>query len=212
MRWRVTIAGICLIAVIGSVALGQRVSLAVARGDATHDLQPNATGFTASFVFPVHARIGAALTLDRLRGDAAGVGIVCVGLIDPDDCPSEPYTQNGPPITVGVGPEFSVYQATHVGISLRPQLLVGSIRSETLGYETGKTLSAIKTEVGVSLSAEVRVTPLSRIPIDVAVGAALGNFGSAKQEQVVDGYTPFEGSFTRRMVYAGVAFTRRGER
>ena len=209
MRWRITIAGMCLIAVTGSVALGQSVSFAIAGGDATHNLQPNSTGFAASLVFPIRRRVELVLTLDRLRGDAPGNGFVCAGLINPEACPIEPYAQEGRLMTLGVGPDVPLYRARYGGLSLRPQLLLGRIESETLGHQTGNTLSATKTEFGVSLGAEIRLTPLRRLPFDLMIGAAYRNLGPAKKDDVIDGYTPFETSFTARTIYAGMAFTRR---
>jgi hypothetical protein len=209
MRWRITIAAMCLIAVTGSVALAQSVSFAIAGGDATHNLQPNSTGFAASLAFPIRGRLELVLTLDRLRGDATGAGFVCAGLINPEACPIEPYTQKGRLMTLGVGPDVPLYRARYVGLSLRPQLLLGRIESETLGHETGNTLSATKTELGVSLGAEIRLTPLRRFPFDFTMGAAYRNLGPAKKDDAVEAYTPFETSFTARTIYAGLAFTRR---
>jgi len=208
MRQCLTIVGgISLIAIASSVAAGQSVSLAFARGDASRSLELQSGGFAASLVIPVSHRVGVAFTVDRLTGDATATGIVCGDVIDPVGCPTESYTQNSRLTTAGAGVDFLLYRARYVGLSLRPQLLLGRAKNERLGHATGNTLSATKTEMGLSLGGEVQLTPMQRLPLDLVVGGALRNlWPSARQ---ADGYLPFEERFTSHTIYAGVAFTRR---
>lgn len=198
-----------LLPIGGSIAAAQSVSVAAARGDASDDLRQSG-GFTASLTVPVRNRVGVALTVDRFREDAHDTGVLCGDVIDPNLCPTEPYTRNDRLMTVGLGIDFLAYRARYVGLFLRPQLVVGRAKSEKLGHETGNTLSATKTEMGLSFGAEVRVTPLQRLPLDLAIGAALRSVWPAATQ--ADGYSPFEERFTSRTIYAGVAFTRRRER
>lgn len=210
MRQSFTIVvGISLTTVASSVAAGQSVSIAFARGDASRSLELQSGGFVASLVIPVRHRVGVAVTVDRLTGDATATGVVCGEVMDPVQCPVESYTQASRLTTVGVGVDFLLYRARYVGLSLRPQLLLGRAKNERLGDATGNMLSATKMEMGLSLGAEVRVTPTHRVPLDLAVGAALRNVWPTATQ--ADGYTPFEKRFTSRTIYAGVAFTRRRE-
>jgi hypothetical protein len=210
MRYRIiVVAGIALAGVVTSIAHAQSVSFVLARGDASRSLELQSGGFSASLVVPVSHRAGVALTFDQLTGDATATGIVCGDVIDPIQCPNESYTQNSRLTTAGAGVDFLLYQARYAGLSLRPQLLLGRAKNERLGHATGNTLSATKTEMGLSFGAEVRITPMHRLPLDLALGGALRTMWPTATQ--ADGYTPFEERFTSGTIYAGVAFTRRRE-
>ena len=202
------VATIAFATVPSTPSAAQTLSVAALRGYSDHDLQPRSDGITASLIVPLHPRIGLAVAIDRLRGDQAGAGIVCAGLINPIQCPTEPYAQVGRLTTAAVGADVPLFRRRYVERALRPQVLMGSVKTETLGHETGNTLSASKTVVGLSMTGDVRITPLPRLPIDLVLGAAVRRPPTAGVH-VADGYTPFEQWFTSRTVYAGLAVSRR---
>ena len=210
MKTRITIVGSAsLIALASSIASAQSVSFALARGDASRSLELQSGGFTAALVVPLGSSL-LSLSVDRLTGDANATGTVCVELIDPVACPTEPYAQTSRLTTVGVGIDLRLYRTRYAALTFRPQLLLGQAKDERLGHETGNALSAKKMEMGVSFGAEVGLTPTPRLPIDFIVGGAFRNLWPAARQ--ADGFTPFETRFSSRTIYAGVAFTRRRER
>lgn len=207
----VSVASITLALLLRTPASAQTVSVAALRGYSSHDLQPRSDGIIASLILPFHRRVGLAITVDRLRGDQSGTGIVCGGdLINPQECPTESYAQVGRLTTAAVGAELSLFRVQRAELSFRPQVLLGTAKTETLGHETGNTLSASKTVMGFSVGADVRVTPAFRLPLDVVIGAAVRRIGPTAR--AADGYLPFEQWFTSRTIYAGLAVTRRQER
>jgi hypothetical protein len=208
-------ASTSLLALAARQGEAQWVTVTAVRASTSHDLLQRPTGFGVSLAVPIWRRVDVSIVVQRLTGEASGVGIVCAGLIDPDRCPVEPFGQEGRVQTVGIGAAIAVMRARHIELVAAPHLLVGTARSSMHGLVSGNELPTDKSQVGVSATLEARVMPAPRLPVGLVVGGALGRLGPTTQDLVVDGYTPFERWYTIRSVYVGGALswsTRRDRR
>jgi hypothetical protein len=186
-------------------ASAQQVSVAVVDAWTSHDLLERPKGFAAYVSFPRTAKWSWSIAVEEVRSDRAGTGVVCGGLINPDRCPVEPLTQVGQLTLAGVGAEAALLRTTHVALVVRPQLLVGSVRSTERGTATGNTLTASKTQVGVSAALELRIFPVRRSPFGLIGGVAARRVSPLVHDQSLDAYTPFERWYSMRSLYAGVS-------
>jgi hypothetical protein len=84
--------------------------------------------------------------------------------------------------------------------------MLASVRVETRGLTSGTLLPAEKMLWGPLLGAEASWKPVGTMPIAISFGGAIGGLIPVSQEQVLDGYTPFEGGFGLRRLTIGVAW------
>jgi hypothetical protein len=189
--------------------LAQRVSVAAVNARTTHDLLDQPAGVSVSVAMRLTRRLAASITLERLRSDASGTGIVCGGLINPDRCPVEPFTQTGRLSFVGIGPQLSLLGRPHLDLVIRPELLIGHVESTVRAPGSGNVLPADKAEIGFSAGLELRVIPAVKFPLELIAGGTARRLGPQHQELVLDGYTPFESWYSVRTIYAGAALAWR---
>jgi hypothetical protein len=147
--------------------------------------------------------------LERIAGDDTGFGIVCAGLINPDACRTETFDRNGSLFALGLGADVSLWDGRYVQVSALPHILWGHVESVVRGVRTRNELHAAKSQIGFSAALETRVTPSTRVPLSLVAGAAARRFANIKSEMVVDGYTPFDRSYTVRLLYLGAAVSWR---
>ena len=99
IRIVVSAAAAAVLAARGGFA--QHVSVAAVGSQTTHALLPRATGVGGTLTVPLSRRVGLSVLVERTSGRAAGRGVVCAGLVDPDRCPTGPFEQRASPLLRG---------------------------------------------------------------------------------------------------------------
>jgi hypothetical protein len=189
-----------------TTGVAQRATLTGVVASTTHDLLDRPIGLVLSLATPVGRRADIQVSVGRLQGTNKGTGVVCGGLINPNQCPSEPYEQTGRLSFVAFGADFHVFSSRLVELSLQPQFLWGRARTETEGNTTGNRLFSEKGQYGFSGGLELRAFPVRRVPLGVVIGGAFSRLGPTRSELLLDGYTPFDEWYSVRTVSVGVVY------
>jgi hypothetical protein len=187
----------------------QRAALMAVFGGTSHDLLDRPFGPAFSLATPVGRRVDLSLMVNRLDGSSTGTGVVCGGLINPNQCPSEPFKRKGRLSLIGLGADVHLATTRMATVSVQPQVVWGRARTETTGQTTGNSLFSEKGQLGFSGGLELRAFPAPRRPLGVVVGGTLGSLGPAKTDRIDDGYTPFNDWYRVHTVYAGLAWESR---
>jgi hypothetical protein len=85
---------------------------------------------------------------------------------------------------------------------------VAHARSETRGQTSGRRLSADKALWGGGIGLDASWSPWKRLPLALEAGVTTGILRPTFGEQVIDGYSPFEGDFAVKRLRLGVAWVR----
>ncbi len=137
-------------------------------------------------------------------GDRTATGVPCAGLIPPGGCAPEQVRDESRLRTGDVGAAFRVLGNAHASLAVTADLLAGSVRRESRGLTSGRSLSAEKRMWGGRVGAESRWQPWAGTPLDVQLGVSYGELRPFSTAVVVDGYTPFEQSMrVRRILFGG---------
>ena len=147
-------------------------------------------------------RLGA----ERVSGNARRTGSTCSGLVEPGTCGPEPLRDDVRLSTASIGFGYGALAGARFALDLAADLRFGQVHVETRGQTSGGAISISKGLRGVELGVNGSWIPVARFPIALAVGAAVGELGPVVSEQIVDGYTPFEGEFTLRHLRVGVSW------
>jgi hypothetical protein len=83
------------------------------------------------------------------------------------------------------------------------------VRADTRGETSGGRLYASKTLWGGALGARAAWTPVMRVPLALELGVGIGTLSPIREDDVVDGYTPFESDFHVRRAQVGVTWSPR---
>lgn len=204
---RIVVSAAAAAVLSARAGFAQHLSVAAVGAQTTHKLLPRSTGVGGTLTVPLWRRAGLSVLVERTSGGATGMGVVCAGLVNPDRCPVEPFEQSGTLFSFGVGADLSLWRSEHVDLAALPHVLFAHARSSLQGSLTRNELDAEKSQLGFSGALEARVTPAPSVPLAFVLGAATRRVGPVSREQVVDGYTPFEGWYTVRTVYAGASLS-----
>jgi hypothetical protein len=142
--------------------------------------------------------------VSHARARSGRIGAPCAGLIRPGSCPPEPLRDDARLLSASGGGALRVLRAERVSVSLTGDLSLASVRADTRGETSGGRLSASKTLWGGTLGARADWTPLTRLPLALELGVGIGTLSPIREDDVVDGYTPFESHFEIRHAQAGV--------
>jgi hypothetical protein len=192
-----------------TTVVAQRAAVMAVFGGTSHDLLDSPFGPAFSLATPLGRRVELSLMVSRLDGSSDGTGVVCGGLINPDRCPSEPFTQKGRLSLVGIGADVHLATTRMATLSFQPQFVWGRARSETNGKTTGNSLFSDRAQLGFTGGLELRAFPAPRRPLGLVVGGTVGRLGPAQSDQIVDGYTPFNDWYGVHTLYAGLAWEAR---
>ncbi len=150
-------------------------------------------------------RLGA----ERVSGNSRRTGVACAGLVMPGTCAPEPLRDDASlnTATGGLGYRALVWErfAVDVGADVR----VGRVQADTRGLMSERTLSSSKTLRGFELGIDGSWFPWARLPLALEVGGSVGELTPVVSEQLIDGYTPFEGGFGLTRVRVGVEWRAR---
>jgi hypothetical protein len=188
----------------------QSIGVSLVRLDTDHSLVHDLTGVELRVGSPnVATRLGIRFGFGRLTGDQERVGSTCSGLVEPGMCPPEPL-HDETRFTRGRG-ELSVALLRHgrSSLDLVAGLDVGHIRTDTYGRTSGARIAADKTIWGPDIGGEARWIPSSTLPVGLEASFAVGGYHAAGNTVILDGYTPFERSFSVKRVRVGAVFELR---
>lgn len=147
--------------------------------------------------------------VSHARARSGRIGAPCAGLIRPGSCPPEPLRDNARLLSAGGGAALRVLRTARVSVSLTGDLSLASVRADTRGETSGGRLSASKTLWGATLGARAAWTPVMRVPLALELGVGIGTLSPIKEDDVVDGYTPFESQFQVRRAQLGITWRYR---
>lgn len=145
--------------------------------------------------------------VSHARARSGRIGAPCAGLIQPGTCPPEPLRDDARLLSVGGGAALRVLRAQRVSVSLTGDLSLASVRADTRGETSGGRLSASKTLWGAALGARAAWTPMMRVPLALELGVGIGTLSPVSEDDVVDGYTPFENHFRICRAQLGVTWS-----
>lgn len=194
---------------VGSVdALAQGASVGAVIISARHPLLGDPlTGAALSVSVPRRdERLTLRFDADRLRGQADRYGTACAGLILSGTCPSEQLRDEARLTSASGGVAFRVLHWRHALMAITTDLTLASLRAETRGRTSGRTLAAAKMLWGGRLGGKAAWTPVVRVPVALEIEGAVGRLSPIVRDEVVDGYTPFARGFDVRSVRVGVAW------
>lgn len=151
-------------------------------------------------------RFSLRLDVERVSGRADRIGIACAGLIQPGTCPPEQLRDESRVTSASGGALLHVLHWRRVRLTATTDLELASVRTETRGRSSGGLLAAAKMLWGAQIGANVAWTPAPRVPIALEIDGGIGGLRPIVHEDVVDGYTPFDGGFVVRRFRVGLAW------
>lgn len=139
-------------------------------------------------------------------GDHTATGVPCAGLIPPGGCAPEQVRDESRLRTGDVGAAFRVLGNAGASLAVTADLLAGSVRRESRGLTSGRSLSAEKRMWGGRVGAESRWQPWEGTPLDVQLGISYGELRPFSSDVVIDGYTPFDHAMRVRRIVFGATW------
>lgn len=144
--------------------------------------------------------------VERVNGRERRFGIPCAGLIEPNTCLPEPLTDDGRATTVRLGVGVRLLQRTRVELLVGGNLTLSAVTTRSTGEESARTLDASKALVGAEAELLATWLPARRVPLCVQLGVSAARVRPVVDEQIVDGYTPFEQGFAMSAVRLGLVW------
>lgn len=195
---------------VGSVdALAQGASVGAVIISASHPLLGDPlTGAALSVSVPRRdERLTLRFDAERLRGQADRYGVACAGLIlQPGTCPAEQLRDDARLTSASGGVAFRVLHWRHALMAITTDLTLASVRAETRGRASGRTLTAAKMLWGGRIGGKAAWTPAVRVPVALEIEARVGRLSPIVSSEAADGYWPFERGFNVRSFRLGVAW------
>ena len=188
-------------ALVGATALSARHAL----------LGDRLIGGSASLRFPLrYDRLTLRLGSEIVGGHTDRVGIPCGGFVlRPEDCPPEPLRDDARIINGTGGLALRLLGRRQATLALTADLIIGSVRVDTRGLASGRTLNATRMLWGGLFGVEAALVPVARLPFALEVAAGTGAMlPPPLQAEALDAYTPFDRGFGINSVRAGVAWRR----
>jgi hypothetical protein len=187
---------------------GQSVSVNAIGLDASHFLLGEPLvggGVTLGWSGPratVAFRVGG----EWLRGRADHTGTACAGLIEPGTCLPEQVNDESWLAQGNAGVAVRVLGGGRAALALTADLALASVRADTRGLWSMRSLHARETLWGALVGVETTWLPLPRLPIALDLAANVGGLRPIVSDLLIDGYTPFNDSFRIRLVRVGISW------
>jgi hypothetical protein len=142
-----------------------------------------------------------------MRGHSDRFGSPCAGLIPPTaDCAAQSVRDDARVVAGSVGGLLPIVHAHRIRLALIADVTLARFHVETRRVSGGDALVADKVQIGASLGAEAVWYPTPRLPFAIETSMAFAAFRPVLSEQLLDGYTPFEGGLSARRFRAGLAW------
>lgn len=196
------------LAALGATAsrtAAQSVGVRFVLADVRHDLLGTMHGAGALASLPLSDRLSLRLGVDRLRGDRTRIGVACGGLAPPT-CLTEPLHDDAYATTFSAGVGATVLRTGGFAWSITGDGGISSVRSATLGENSGNRLSASRRLWRGDLGTEGAWRPAASSPFSLSVGGSVGFQAPFQSEVVADGYTPFERRHRVSRLWLGAAW------
>jgi len=104
------------------------------------------------------------------------------------------------------GVAVRVIGGRRAAIALTADLAIASVRSDTRGLASMRSLHATATFWGALAGVDATWFPLRRMPIALALAADVGGLKPVTANVAADGYTPFNDGFRIGVVRLGIAW------
>jgi hypothetical protein len=209
-----TVIAHCLAVVVFAVtavgdASAQSVTVSATSAAAQHPLLGESLVGASIAVRTREAPTTFQFEVSHARARSGRIGAPCAGLIRPGSCPPEPLRDDARFLSASGGGALRVLRAERVSVALTGDLSLASMRADTRGETSGGRLFASKTLWGATLGARAAWTPMRRVPLDLELGVGIGTLSPIREDDVVDGYTPFESQFEVRRAQFGITWRYR---
>ena len=199
---------IILILLFAPASLAQELRVGAHQTWMNHDLLGSPRGISIAVGVPVFVGVGLRLGYESYGDEFQSFFSTCAGSITPeDDCPFEPRNEQARVSGLAFAVPVRVLSGEPLQLNLVPTLRRVRIRSDVLGFRTGRTLEAEKEMHGYGIGVEA-VAPVSGLPLRFHLS---GSVGSLRPNQVVlvdDGYQPFEEEIRHGDIQIGFSLTR----
>lgn len=152
------------------------------------------------------SRVGWRFAADHLRSSNSRIGMACAGLIMPGTCFAEQLSDDTRS-TIGTGGmTYRLLGNQQVAFGLAADATLARVQADTRGLVSRRELAASKMLWGGLVGLEASWTPVSAWPLAIELGGAWGGLTPVSRDQVVDGYIPFEDSFSVTHARLGVTW------
>jgi hypothetical protein len=181
--------------------VGAQTGLHAVTAHVRHELLGDMAG-GALMVSPGRSRIRFGPEL--LTSSSTAVRSTCAGLIAPHmDCDPEPTRMSGQIRAALIEAGVHVLKRTSVDVELLGAARLGDVRSRVQGLESARELRASKLVVGIDIGVATSWYPWLRRRAGFQFTASVGGLNPFPDNQVVDGYTPFENNMSIRRASLG---------
>lgn len=193
---------------IPATVFGQTIGVSAVALDASHLLLGGplvGAGVTLGWSRP-RAPVAFRANGAWLRGRADRTGVACAGLIEPGTCQPEQVHDESKLAQVDAGVAVRVLGGQRAALALTADVAIASVRSDTRGLASMRSLNAAKTLWGGLAGVEASWLPLGRMPIALNIAGTIGGLTPVVIDAAIDGYAPFNESFVIRLVRLGITW------
>jgi hypothetical protein len=141
-----------------------------------------------------------------LHGQADRIGVPCAGLVRPGTCAPEPVHDRSQLTTIRGGATLRVYGGQRSAVNVAADWMMTRVSVDTHGFTSGYDLSAAKILWGPWIGVSADWVPVPRVPIGLELEGGIGELIPVMHDEVLDGYTPFEGGFAVHNVRLGLVW------
>jgi hypothetical protein len=194
------LAGALIAPTLAAQSIGARFVVA----HSSHSVLGGLVGGGLGVVLPFHPKLSGRIDIERIAGTASRIGVTCAGLVDPSVCLPEPQQASGRSTSAMAGITYEVVGKETVALGLLAAARFAQLHSQIRGTESGRMLTASKKVVGAEAGPILTLIPRRKSIFSLELGGALGAMTPVRNEQVLDGYTPFSDSSTLARLWVGV--------
>ena len=188
--------GVLLVALATTIATttgaAQSVGLRAVAADVRHPLLGGLLGGAAEVMIPLGAQgLELALGGEHLVGRSRRVGAPCGGFPPPGTCGPEAVRDDGRSTALSAGVRLPVGRDHPIALRVGGGLAVAFVSNTRHGLVSGTRLTASKALWRADVEAEASWRPWPAKAVALVGGAGAGWQMPIRNEQVLDGYTPF---------------------
>ncbi len=176
-----------------------------------HALLGAPLGISVSAGWRAYPVIGVRIGYEAAWDEFSSFGSTCVGLIPPEgikECGGEPRQESATLSAWEISVPLTVLQRDRLRLEVAPGFRLAHLNSDQTGEETGRRRSARKDMSGFDAGIDLLIQPLSSNLLTIFLGAHTTMFNRYQEEQIADGYTPFEEDVSVTRVTLGLSLRR----
>jgi hypothetical protein len=111
--------------------------------------------------------------------------------------------------SLAAGLAFRMVDWRRLRVEIAGEVRLGTVRVESRGSPSGGELRVDKRLQGVGFGLDASWSPWSALPLAIEAGFTTGEMHRRENEELIDGYSPFEDGFDVRRLRIGVAWRGR---